>query len=940
MLTPRSAAKWSGDGERYHAVVEELSDAFTPSAVAKVRFSDYPTETETMKVNQLAYLPARGLRDLSNRVAGAAAPPPPPSTTLPPPPAAPTPAAALPPPPAAPTLRPPPAVAAAGSMPPPPAAALPPPPQGGLPPPPSSATPGLPPPPAGNGLSPPPSTAPGLPPPPPGLPPPPPALPPPPPVVAGRHEIIIAESTDGAEGDTFELPVYPKARHTKAILTRALRAFFMFKTLAPDSLSAVVDAMSPFECAGGTEVVVQGSEGNLFFAVETGMLDVVIDGVGVVATRKTGEVFGEKALLYNALRSATVVSTCACKLWALDRPSFRHVMALSQRKGRAAVIDGLRRVPLLAKLTPQQLEACAEASQLATFHAGDRIITKGTEGSSFYMLLSGNVRCTGITSAGQPVPDVHLEAGAYFGERALLKSLPRAADVIASSEVTCCVLEADAFAAHLGPLRDVLNANLGRRVLAALPSLAALEPDARERALAHATTTRHPAGTQLVRGGAALESIVVIAQGSAKATPPHPTVPARLIEGDAIGAAHPLAADAGPYICPSTVTAATEVSVVRLSRAAALAAIAGLPGPPPPALPGPPAASLGLPAAGLGGAGGAGGPPAAPSLAQEDGPDPVVAQRERHMSPAPLKLMKEKALLGCGAFGRVTLVKHKETGRIYALKRLSKQHVVDSRQTKAVVRERSLMARMNSPFITRLHGTAQDRDALYFLMDATLGGELFTRVSGLPGRKLPRRDTRFYAGCVLLALRHMHSQGIVYRDLKPENLMIDNKGYLQVIDFGLSKDIGPGGRTFTLCGTPEYMAPEIVLNTGHGNGADYWAVGILLFDLLVGKTPFADPKGGGDSMAVCRLVCEKKPLFPDKLRGHARDLIEKLLCKDPRDRLGCQRRGIKDILDHPYFSAEDECEWEWEELSRRAATPPWVPRLVNDHDTSQFPKLS
>lgn len=213
-----------------------------------------------------------------------------------------------------------------------------------------------------------------------------------------------------------------------------------------------------------------------------------------------------------------------------------------------------------------------------------------------------------------------------------------------------------------------------------------------------------------------------------------------------------------------------------------------------------------------------------------------------------------REILGCGAFGRVKLVKHLPTGNSYALKILVKDEVVRNNLEVHVVNERRVMLQLDHPFILKLHNTYKDQRYVYFLVELTLGGEMFTHLKK-QGR-LSEDTARFYIASVILAFQHMHCRNIAYRDLKPENLMFDLQGFLKVIDFGLAKTVE--GRTWTLCGTPDYLAPEIILNKGHDKAVDYWALGILIYELIAGYVPFY----AEDPMQVYHLALSGNIHYP------------------------------------------------------------------------------
>ena len=182
--------------------------------------------------------------------------------------------------------------------------------------------------------------------------------------------------------------------------------------------------------------------------------------------------------------------------------------------------------------------------------------------------------------------------------------------------------------------------------------------------------------------------------------------------------------------------------------------------------------------------------------------------------------------LGTGTFGKVKLVQHKVTKTPYALKIMRKAHVVDYKQQTNVISEKEVMMQAKHPFILRLVSTMKDDQCLYMLIELCLGGELFNYLhcrDGVP-EFIPNAHAQFYAACVTDAFSYLHAKDIIYRDLKPENLLIDGDGYIKVVDFGFAKVVVD--RTYTLCGTPEYLAPELVLGKGHHKGVDYWALGM------------------------------------------------------------------------------------------------------------------
>ncbi|KAI9535467.1 cGMP-dependent protein kinase 1 [Dissostichus eleginoides] len=284
--------------------------------------------------------------------------------------------------------------------------------------------------------------------------------------------------------------------------------------------------------------------------------------------------------------------------------------------------------------------------------------------------------------------------------------------------------------------------------------------------------------------------------------------------------------------------------------------------------------------------------------------------------------------LGVGGFGRVELVQLKsDENKTFAMKILKKRHIVDTRQQEHIRSEKLIMQEAHSDFIVRLYRTFKDSKYLYMLMEACLGGELWTILRDRGS--FEDSTTRFYTGCVVEAFAYLHSKGIIYRDLKPENLILDHRGYAKLVDFGFAKKIGFGKKTWTFCGTPEYVAPEIILNKGHDISADYWSLGILMFELLTGSPPFSGP----DPMKTYNIILRGIDMieFPKKITKNAGNLIKKLCRDNPSERLGNLKNGVKDIQKHKWFEG-----FNWEGLKKGTLTPPIIPNLTSAVDTSNF----
>jgi serine/threonine protein kinase len=279
--------------------------------------------------------------------------------------------------------------------------------------------------------------------------------------------------------------------------------------------------------------------------------------------------------------------------------------------------------------------------------------------------------------------------------------------------------------------------------------------------------------------------------------------------------------------------------------------------------------------------------------------------------------------LGTGSFGRVKIAKDKKTGEFVAMKIMKKAEILKSKQADHISNEIKILSMIDHPFVITFGGFTQDDRNLYLALELINGGELFTYLRGV-GR-FPVDQARIYIAQIILIFDYLHNKNIIYRDLKPENILIHKSGFLKLTDFGFAKIVE--GRTYTLCGTPEYLAPEIILNKGHGKPVDWWTCGILLYEMIAGIDPFSDD----DPMMVYQKILKGKIKFPSGFDSNAKSLIKHLLDSDLTKRYGNLKNGVKDITGHRFFK-----NLEWDKLLRKEIPPPYVPKVKSNDDISNF----
>ncbi|KAJ8076779.1 cAMP-dependent protein kinase catalytic subunit [Marasmius tenuissimus] len=285
--------------------------------------------------------------------------------------------------------------------------------------------------------------------------------------------------------------------------------------------------------------------------------------------------------------------------------------------------------------------------------------------------------------------------------------------------------------------------------------------------------------------------------------------------------------------------------------------------------------------------------------------------------------------LGTGSFGRVHLVRSKHNLRFYAIKVLSKERVVKMKQVEHTNNEQAMLETVTHPFIINLWGTFQDTSNLYMVMDFVPGGELFTLLRR--SNRFPDPVAKFYAAEVALALNHLHKLDIIYRDLKPENILLNSDGHIKIADFGFAKSCS--STTWTLCGTPDYLAPEIVSQQRYNKSVDWYALGVLIFEMLSGLPPYHQPET--NHVALYEKIT-KGPThirWPAAFSPLATDLILKLMEGDPSRRYGNLRHGAGDVFAHGWFTEVD-----WGKLAAREITAPYLPKINGEGDASAFDK--
>jgi protein kinase A len=691
--------------------------------------------------------------------------------------------------------------------------------------------------------------------------------------------------------DDFQPPKYPKTDQNVKFLDGALAENFIFADLSKKERRMLIDAMQKQEATEGDVIIKQGAVGDFFYVCESGRLNYVVDG-NIVGSCSGGASFGELALLYDAPRAATCVASSAVQLWKVDQTTFRHLIARQAKDEQSDIASLVAKVPLLQDMDAALVSKFAQVLTPVKFSEGELIVMKGSVGEVFYILNEGQVKVHDIGMGDSKFVDQILKAGDWFGERALMTGEPRAANVTAMTSVTAFACDRETFENSLGSLESILGHESKNRFLKGVPIFASsslLEVEYKH-LVDRLTEETYPKGHKLADVGLkAVQKLYIVKEGKLNVNTKDGKI-FSLGSGDYFGdkAVKGMPDDLSEYNCFCDENTSFWV-LTRKDIEEVIGDIMRL------------GESI----------------PFVPSTINTS---------------IQLKDVKKHRILGMGAFGRVWLASDTSKGEDpYALKMINKRQLLEANQIQGVLREKQIMNSIDHPFVLGLVGAFQDEEHLYLLLPLIQGGELFNVVHTEKSDGVPNESAVFYSACILEALAHLHDRNIVYRDMKPENALIDKNGYCIMVDLGFAKVVVD--KTYTLCGTPEYLAPEIIMSKGHDKGVDYWSFGVLIYELIVGYSPFYSY--GTDQVSLFKRIVMVKYSSPAVVNPDAKDLLKKLLTRRQAARLGSLSGAHNDIREHPWFQSID-----FKKLNNFEIPAPWVPNIKNPFDSSHFEDFS
>jgi len=600
---------------------------------------------------------------------------------------------------------------------------------------------------------------------------------------------------------------------------------------------------------------------------------VVIEGGGSV-WQQAGSLLGEQQLLYERLDDTPLRAravTAKTKMAHLRRDTFQQHMEGARRAKLEQNMALISSIGLFDGLSVAERFKLADACKNRGYSIDDRIIKQGEAGSEFFILLSGSAKVYRAEGAGVETCIDNKYAGDCFGEQALLSDQPRSATIVAAdhgTEVLC--IDKNMFDSLLGQLGGILERHEAHRnelMMVEVEIFRHLSATTRAQLLARMERVSFANEDFVFRQGEYADKMYIIKSGEVEVlvgTPGGGIPPLQkidhLVHGRCFGERALVRRE--PRMAHIRAKGALECLTISKADFDELA------------------------------------------LAEQTSYWESRWEKEETRDPSHFKVVRS---LGAGAFGTAYLVQHRShPERMYALKALPKDSTRMRVCADAVLREKDILASLPiSFFVVTLHNAFQCPDYLYMLMDLAPGGELYQIMAN--NTRFHPLQARFYMACIVLAIEHLHRHNVIFRDLKPENLLIDRKGYLKLIDMGFARRLRADEKAYTLCGTPYYLAPEMIQHLGHDKGLDWWSVGVISFEMIDGSPPFL----GGDEMEVYDKVLKLNYSYDSDAHDAAagsyfcadsKDLIRRLICLEPSRRLGNLRDGAEDIKNHRWFT--------------------------------------
>lgn len=697
--------------------------------------------------------------------------------------------------------------------------------------------------------------------------------------------------------EDYTFPQFPKTSEERDLLSSAVSSNFIFSETSPSQREQLLDAFEKYKVGKGSNIITEGETGDFFYIIQSGSVTFTKQGVEV-GKAGPGMSFGDLALLYDSPRAATCLAMEACTLWRVDQRTFHQILANSSVSADKDTMKILRKVEFLSNLSDEYIAKIASAVTPQNFKKGETIIQKGDLGTVFYILKSGSVIVkdidSGVSSSQSKIgyDNMVLKPGDFFGERAILKEEPRNATIVALEDSCALTLSHSSFLDMIGPISDLLKITEDVRQLKSIPAVSkAGLSDLELSELASRITKVTLKSNQYVYkeneevsvNGDSKPSLYLVRSGEIKViSKVNPDLNRVCGPGSYFGQTFLLSTDKVVTAC-----ATTDTELGRLKTQDIEIVVR--------------------------------------NMSRFD-PNKVHMSMVKKRDIA-LKDLTKHRVLGQGGFGVVWLVstKNEDKTQAYALKIQMKKQLLDSTQIEGTIREIKIMSELDHPFVLPLINLYQDDSSIMMLLPLVQGGELLELITKAKGGRLSEKAAKFYAAGILEGLHYMHIRSIAHRDMKPENVLISKDGFPIIVDLGFAKEIKD--KSFTLCGSPLYIAPENILGKGHDPSCDYWSWACMIQEMLTGATPFE--KSATDQSSLFKAIIKHRYVLAGP--PIAVQLVRKVLVR-PQQRLGNLAGGTKDLKEHAWFKNDVD----FVKLAKMDSGVPWKPKVEDPLDAAEF----
>jgi len=708
---------------------------------------------------------------------------------------------------------------------------------------------------------------------------------------AGRLANIFSSPVEVVQDYVF--PKYAKKEADREFIREAVQDNWIFAGQGEEECSRLLDAFEHHVTSKGEEIITQGETGDFFYVLQSGEVQFIVDRKKV-GDAKAGATFGDLALLYDAPRAATVLAANECGLWRVDQKTFRQILANGRNANDEETVDTLRKVSFLKDLPHEILVKMASSGIEKNFKKGAVIAKKGDPGTEFYIIEKGKVELTEYQVGDQVFNNQVMTAGEFFGERAILTRESRVANVIALEDCKMMCLVRDDFLNVIGPLEDLIKRESDMKQLKYIAGFGTrgITDYEYSELVTHVFDDDYKKGTLLYSEGKEWDpAIYFVRSGKVTLTSEKKETGREVKAGNFFGA-HSLFHHKVPL---ATATVTEDAVIGKLAKSDIGDIVPGA------------------------------------EFRFQLTPEQYATQQEelkkkKHIS---LDELKKHRILGAGTFGKVWLCSREteDETQVFALKVQRKRQLIDCRQVEGATREIKVMSKLDHPFVLKLVNVYYDSATVMMLLQIVQGGELSQRMKVRKDGRLPERESKFYSASILEGLHYMHYHRVLHRDLKPENVMIDKDGYAVLIDLGFAKEVK--GKTFTLCGTPWYIAPEVILGRGHDKACDYWSWAVMVHEMRSGKQLYRH--SGSDQMTLFKAIIKGKHRMSSFIDPVLANLLLAVLTSRPQNRLGNLAGGTKDIKSHAWLKDVD-----FRKMANKLYRAPWKPDLSDPLDLAEF----